>query len=212
MAVSARALLLPLLGLALGLLGLLPGAAGALERRAFLGWLFLAAPALGAWLAGCGLGPRFLAALPLAWLACGALATGGFSPWAGCVVVGLFGAGVALGRWRGARASVAALAVTLALAGAPLGFGWLSGGAELARLGAPGFAALLLDASPLVLGFDCAGLDWLHAQPEVYARAGVEWFPRRPWSGNLAGPAVLVVGCLLAFLVPGPRTSVRDVT
>lgn len=196
---------LTLVGLGLGLLGLLPGAAGALETRAWLGWLGLAAPALGTWLAGSGLAPAGLVAVPLGWLALGALATGGVAPWAACVVLGAYGAGVALGRRRGARASGAALAVTLVLAGAPVGFGWLAGGAELARAGAPELAARLLDLSPLVLVFDCAGYDWVHAQPEVYARAGVEWFPRRPWSGNLAGPAVLVVGCLLALFVPAPR-------
>lgn len=202
-----RVLGLSLAGLVLGLLGLLPGAAGALEPRAFLGWLVLVAPALGAWLAGCGLGPLGLVALPVAWLLLGALATGAFAPWAACGVLGLYGAGVALGRRHGAQASGAALAVTLVLAGAPQGFGWLAGGAELARAGAPELAARLLDLSPLVFIFDCAGVDWVHAQPEVYARAGIEWFPRRPWSGHLAGPAVLVVGCLLALLVPGPRAG-----
>jgi len=210
MACSPRVLGLALLGCALGLLGLLPGAAGALEPRAFLGWLVLAAPALGAWLAGRGLPPLGQLAVPVVWFALGAAATGEFAPSAACLVGGLFALGTALGRRSGAHASGAALAVTLVLAGAPLGFGWLAGGAELARAGAPELAAWLLDLSPLVLVFDCAGFDWTHAQPEVYAQAGVEWFPRRPWSGNLAGPAVLVVGCLFAFLVPGPRARAAD--
>jgi hypothetical protein len=93
------------------------------------------------------------------------------------------------------------------LAGAAVGFGLLAGGAEVARTH-PRAAAWLLDLSPLVLVFDCAGWDWVHAQPEVYAAAGIEWFARRPHPGNLAGPAVLVVGCALAALpraAPGAR-------
>jgi len=193
----SRALRL-LAGLALGGLGLLPGAAGAGDGNTLLGWLALCAPALGARLAGGGAGWE-LALVPsgwtLAWLACADTR----SPWPPCVVAGLFAAGVALGRWRGCGAAGAALHATLLLAGLSLGFGVLAGGAELAPH-APVLAARLLDLSPLVLVFDAAGSDWLHAQPEVYARAGVEWFPRRPWSGNLAGPTVLVVGCLLAVL------------
>jgi len=64
----------------------------------------------------------------------------------------------------------------------------------------------LLELSPLVLIFDCAGWDWTHAQDEVYRHAGVEWFQRRSFAGNLAGPSVLVVGCLLALLVR-PRSE-----
>lgn len=207
-----RALGLTAVGLGLGWLGLLPGAAGAFDGHTLLGWLALAAPALGAWLAGRGLAPAGLAAVPAGWLALGAAATGEFSPWAACVVVGLYGLGVALGRRYGARASALALAVMLVLSAAPVGFGWLAGGAVLARAGAPGPAAWLLDLSPLVLVFDCAGFDWVHAQPEVYAQAGVEWFPRRPWSGNLAGPAVLVVGCLLAFVLPAPSGRTTGVS
>lgn len=193
-----------LVGVLLGALGLLPGSAGACDGNTLLGWLALSAPALGAWLAGARAGAELVLvplAWSLAWLACvGAR----FSPWPPCVVGGLFALGVALGRRHGSGAAGAAFFLALAAAGLALGFGWLPDGAALAQR-EPALAARLLDLSPLVLVFDAAGFDWLHAQPEVYARAGVEWFPRRPWSGNLAGPAVLVVGCLLAVLVRPAR-------
>ena len=193
-----------LAGVLLGALGLLPGAAGAGDGNTLLGWLALSAPALGAWLAGAGAGKE-LVLVPLAWcLAWLACVGSTFSPWPMCVVGGLFALGVALGRRFGSGAAGAAFFLTLAAAGLSLGFGWLPGGAALAPH-APALAARLLDLSPLVLVFDAAGFDWLHAQPEVYAEAGVEWFPRRPWSGHLAGPAVLVVGCLLAALVRPAR-------
>lgn len=198
-----------LFGVLIGGLGLLPGAAGAGDGNTLLGWLALAAPALGTWLAGAGLGAE-LALAPLAWsLAwCGCVGAQ-FTPWPPCVVGGLFALGVALGRRSGSAAAGAAFFLTLGAAGLSLGFGWLPAGADLAQ-SAPTLAARLLDVSPLVLVFDAAGFDWLHAQPEVYAKAGAEWFPRRPWSGNLAGPAVLVVGCLLAVLSrPAQRAPTR---
>lgn len=193
-------------GVLAGALGLAPGVGGAGDAQTLLAWLALAAPAVGARLGARASGP-WLVLVPLVWsllwLACdGAHA----APWPPCVFGGLFAAGVALGRRAGSHAAGALGLATLVLAGLPLGFLWLPGGAELAPH-APSLAARLLDLSPLVLIHDVAGVDWLHAQPTVYARSGIEWFPRRPWSGNLAGPAVLVVGCLLAVLVRPAREA-----
>lgn len=193
---------------AAGGLGLLPGAGGALDPVALLGWLALLAPAAGALCAlrGLALFP-FALAVPAAWLCLLIAAVAGAErvlptpSWAACSVSGLFALGVALGRLAGARARTAGLALFLGLvlSGAPLGLGLLAPGAELARAD-PALAARLLDLSPLVLVFDCAGWDWPHAHPGVYASAGVEWFQRRPYPGILAGPGVLVVGCCLAWL------------
>jgi hypothetical protein len=211
----------------LGGLGALPGAAGALDPVTLLGWLALWAPAAGAL---CGAhGVRlfpFGLAVPGTWLLLVAAlgADGQRGPatplWAGAALGGLFALGVALGRLAcgpapraegfallgGLALPTAGLALLggLALALLPTGGGLLAGGAELARTH-PRAAARLLDASPLVLVLDCAGWDWTHAHPELYARAGVEWFQRRPWPGNLAGPASLVVGCVLAGLARARR-------
>ncbi len=198
-----------------GAFGLLPGAAGARDPVTLLGWLALLAPVAGALCAarGPGLFP-FGLAVPAAWIlmlvfalaeARVALATPSF---AACALGGLFAAGWALGRRARMplRAAGFLFLLGLVLAGAASGAGLLAGGAELARIH-PAAAGWLLDLSPLVLVFDCAGWDWTHAQPEVYARSGVEWFQRHPYRGNLAGPAVLVVGCALARLARAPRPA-----
>jgi len=199
-----------------GALGALPGAAGALDPVTVLGWMALCAPAAGA---ACG--ARGIALLPgalvpatwmlqLAWVQSGAERGFATLGWAGCALSGLFALGLALGRRaRSALPTAGALLfLGLVLSSAALGFGLVAGGAELAR-SHPHLAARLLDASPLVLVFDCAGWDWVHAQPEVYADAGVEWLQRRAYRGNLAGPAVLVVGCLLAILARRPHHLAR---
>lgn len=205
-------------GAGVGALGLLPGAAGAGDATTLLGWLALCAAAVGALVAARGRAtfPSGLA-VPAAWTALlflvngaarrDALATPG---WAACALGGLFALGWALGARSSAPARTAGLLVFLALvsSGAALGFGLLAGGAELAPRH-PSAARWLLELSPLVLVQECAGRDWTHAHPELYARAGVEWFQRRPYAGNLAGPVVLVVGCALAWLArafrPAPR-------
>jgi hypothetical protein len=87
---------------------------------------------------------------------------------------------------------------------AALGLGLSAGPPELAREH-PRLARALFEVSPLTLVFDCAGWDWAHAQPEVYARAGIEWFQRRPHPGSLAGPAVLVVGLGLSWITRARR-------
>jgi hypothetical protein len=210
---------------AAGALGLLPGVAGGLDPVTALGWMALCAPAAGALCGARGLALfPFSLSVPALWvleltLVAARVERGFPTPlWAACALGGLFAFGHALGGRSPAPlrsplvAAGALLSLGLFLAGAPQGFGLVAGGTELARLH-PWLAARLLDASPLVLVFDCAGWDWTHAQPEVYAGAGVEWFQRRAYPGNLAGPAVLVVGCVLASLarrshargLPDPR-------
>ncbi|MSR61469.1 MAG: hypothetical protein EXS08_03330 [Planctomycetes bacterium] len=191
-----------------GALGELSGAGGAEDPLALLGWLAFLAPAGGALCAGARIALfPFGLCVPAAWmflltLSVARAARGPETPlWAACALAGLFALGWALGAHSAVpvRAAGVLFLVGLLLAGASTGFGVLAGGAELARRH-PHAAARLFELSPLVLVFDCAGLDWGHAQPEIYARSGVEWFQRRPYPGNLAGPTVLVVGCALAWL------------
>jgi len=188
-----------------GALGLFPGAAGAADPVTVLGWQVLCAPAAGVACGAAGLGAWSIlvpASFGLLLALTGALVHGLATPhWALCALGGLFAVGYAFGAHAKLprRAVGWALFLGTLLAGAPQGFGLLAGGTELAR-SHPEAAACLLDLSPLVLVFDCAGRDWVHAQPEVYSRSGVEWFQRRAYPGNLAGPAVLVVGCALVFL------------
>jgi hypothetical protein len=202
---------------AAGALGALPGAAGALDPVTFLGWTTLLAPAAGALCGARGLALfPFALSVPAAWvLLLAALPAGsgrGFASlaWPACALAGLFAAGLAGGaRSRDALHTAGALLLLgLVLSAAAPGFGLVAGGAELARAH-PRLAAWLLDASPLVLVFECAGWDWIHAQPEVYADAGVEWILRRAYPGNLAGPAVLVVGCALAIFARALLARVR---
>lgn len=201
-----------------GALGAMPGSAGAYDPVTLLGWLTLIAPAAGALCGARGLGLfPFALAVPGAWTIAFVLVQAQASRalptpmWGACVVAGLFAAGLAAGRRTRAPLRCAGLLLLLGagLSSACLGFGLLADGAELARR-SPLAAQRLHELSPLVLVFDCAGWDWSHAQPEVYAAAGVEWFPRRPYAGNLAGPAVLVVGCALAVLVRRPTRVAHD--
>jgi hypothetical protein len=107
-----------------------------------------------------------------------------------------------LGAWFPERgwglAGVLVLSLLL-LTGLPVQGGLASGGTSWAAA-YPDLAAFLLECSPLVLVYDCAGWDWVHGHPEAYALSGVEWFPRTPYRGSLAGPAVLLVGCVFAVL------------
>lgn len=196
-----------------GALGLLPGAAGALDPPTLLGWLTLVAPAAGAVCGACGLALfPFALGVPSAWMLLLWLVQAGASrevptpSWAACALGGLFALGLAWGARSSTppRSAGTLLLLELVLASAAQGFGLLAGGTELARTH-PEIAARLLDVSPLVLVFECAGQDWIHAQPEVYAAAGVEWIQRRAYPGNLAGSAVLVVGCALAVLARRPH-------
>lgn len=189
---------------AAGALGLLPTASGAADPVALLAWLALLAPAAGY---ACGaLGVRFLPyglAVPGFWAGLVALADFGSARdlatplWGLAAVAGGFGLGSFLGAWLGRPAAGAGslLLAALCAVGAPVQ-GGLSRG-ESWGASHPRLARALVEASPLVLVLECAGLDWTHAQPDVYRLSGVEWFPRRPYRGPLAGPVVLVLGCVL---------------
>lgn len=200
-----------------GALGLLPTAAGAVDPLALLAWLALLAAAAGH---ACGaLGIALLPyglAVPGLWATLVVLADLA-SPrdlptplWAMAAVAGLFGLGTALGARLGrplAGAGALLLAALLA-AGAPVQGGLSRGASWGARH--PRLARALVEASPVVLVLECAGLDWTHAQPDVYRLSGVEWFLRRPYRGPLAGTAVLVLGCALGSALgrrPGHRQS-----
>ncbi len=194
-------------------LGMLGGA----DPVGELAWLVLLAPAAGAACGARGISIfPFGLAVPGTWFLCLVLADAR-SPrdlptplWAAAGVVGLFALGLALGRLAPARPAALAGSLLLAgctLAGLSVGLGLSAPEAFLAR-SHPGLASALLAASPLTFAFDCAGWDWAHTNPDVYARSGVEWFQRRPWPGHLAGPAVLVVGCLLSWFA-GFRSRAR---
>jgi hypothetical protein len=191
----------------LGGLGLLPAAGGTSDPLAFLGWLALIASAAGA-VTGAERVPPFPygIAVPATWtfgLIAADLAAPHHLPtpaWAACAVTGSFLVGSAVGsvlRRNPVGAAGACLVATLALAVGSVA-GMLSREIPGSLRAHPRLARALLDVSPLVFATECAGLDWVHAHPDVYAHSGIEWFQRRPWRGPLAAPAWLVVGCVLA--------------
>ena len=195
------------LAVAAGALGLLPAAGGA-GSAAMLAWLALLAPAAGyaCGAAGLRLLPYGLS-VPALWgtlLLAAELGTArpvATPLFAMAAVAGLFGLGAGAGARLGrpaAGAGVALLVALLASGGAVQG-GLSRGGSWGAH--SPGLARSLLELSPLVLVLECAGLDWTHAHPDVYRLSGIEWFPRRPHRGPLAGPAVLVLGCLVGSVL-----------
>lgn len=208
-----------LVGAALaGGLGALPLGAGGGTPAAILAWLALWAPAAGA-----GLGRRGVALLPFAlavpasWSLVVAL-TGAALPtplWALLAVAGLFALGHALGSalagtsggdgTAAVRTAGLVLLAALVATGASVGFGV----AAAPDGPPPRWVTAALDLSPVGLVAECAGIDWSRAQPAVYARSGVEWVPRRPWRGSLAGPTVLVVGCALSWLAAAIRRTRR---
>jgi hypothetical protein len=219
----SRTALVWLVGAALGgLLGALPGE-GSPSAPAILAWLALWGPAAGAALGRLGVPLLpFALAVPASWSLLLPLAGFGLvTPlWALCAVAGLFATGHALGRLArvgpssrsdplaALRAAGIGLLAALAATGASVGFGL---GAR--PTGAPPrWVTAALDVSPVGLVAECAGIDWARAQPEVYARSGVEWVPRRPWRGSLAAPTVLVVGCSLSWLAAFLRPVRRPET
>jgi hypothetical protein len=178
-----------------------------------LAWLTLIAPAGGALLGARGVpllpfGVTVPAGFAFALLWSDSLsATDLPTPlWASVFLAGLFVCGLSLGHLapRGAGAGIGAAGLFLFLglfaSGLCVQGGLGEGGASWARTH-PGLSRALLEVSPLVWAFDCAGWDWTHSQPEVYERSGVEWFGRRPYRGILAGPLVLLVGCALLLIV-----------
>ena len=192
-----------------GLLGLLPGAAGAADPLTLVFWLALSAPACGTLVgaAGVGLLPYGIAVpaaslMALVWANAGAEYPLATPAWAACAVFGLFVIGFAVGRLSPRRAWASAglfLLLLLLLSGPSVQGGFARDGTTWAREH-PELAALLLDLSPFVFIADCAGRDWVHSQPTVYSLSGVEWFPRRPYDATLAGPGLLLVGSLFAWV------------
>ena len=174
----------------------LPGAAAGSVTA--LAWAALVAPAAGH-LSG---SQRAFLSRQLAPLAFGLVVLFAFfafraapvSAWSALVLTGFFLLGVASGRstrsaWSGGGLW---LTLTLALAGAAIGYG------QLARPLPPALTACLLDISPLSLVLESAGVDWMR-HPALYDPAGtVDIGPelRQAWRGTVAGPALFVVGCL----------------
>lgn len=192
----------------LGLAGLL-AAPGTIAP---LAWLALVAPAAGAWAAAGAPAPALVP--PLVWAF--AVAAVGQAPGAlsgSFAVALLFALGVVLGAGAGPRAWVrgAWLAlVALGLSLLPLA-GRVLVGAPLD----PRWAARALDLAPTSLVLECAGIDWMR-HPALYEAADTASIGpdlRTPYSGSLAVPAGVLVGCAaLARLltrrrVPGPHAE-----
>jgi len=127
--------------------------------------------------------------------------------WGVLVVTGLFAAGLGVGACLGARhlwsGTAAFLIVAALLAGLPHKAGLA------AEPWPPATAARLLDVSPVSLVVESAGVDWMR-HSAVYEPVGTSSMGpdlRTAWRGFLAGPTVLLVGCVLALV--GRRKSRR---
>lgn len=93
-------------------------------------------------------------------------------------------------RWSGAAACLALTAAASALPG-KLGLADRPWPSEL--------ASFALDLSPVALVIECGGVhDWMW-QAGNYAEVGIDRFQRRPWRGELAGPALLLLGCAASW-------------
>jgi hypothetical protein len=199
---SVRQLSLALAFGALALPGMIaverPGVAAEPDPLALLVWLALVAPAAGCAAAAAGVaGWSYTAAVPGLWSIVLVIVDGRSERdlptplWGACALGGAFLLGHAAGTWCRAR-SLAAAAVlalgALALACAPFAAG---------RIGSPwppGIASGLLDLSPATLAAECAGVDWMRT-PVIYDAVATDRFERSAWSGALAGPAALLLGC-----------------
>ena len=200
---ALRELSLALALAAVALVGALPlphGAGDAESEPLFLlAWLGLIAAPTGAACAAFGLRAwPYGAAVVGAWSAL-ATAVAGTSErvvatplWGVLCAGGLFlaglGAGLCLRRAWGAVVGLALGGLLLALlpiAPGISGLAWPSG-----------FAALALGLSPVTLVVEASGIDWLHTSG-IYDPAGADRLERAPWSGELAGPVCLVLGCAL---------------
>ena len=182
-------------------LGAAPGIEAGPDPLALLVWLSVVAAGAG-WLCG-ALGVPLLGcalAAPGVWMV--ALALAGVASerdlqaplWPALAVTGLFAGGHGLGRLA-PRSPLAGSGLCLFAAGLLVA---LPGRGALAREPWPPAAAgLLLDLSPATLVCESAGIDWMR-HPSVYAPAGTDRFQRAPYRGRLAGPAVLLLGCLLS--------------
>lgn len=193
-----------------GMLGLLPGPAGAFDVQAYATWLALLALPLGV-LAGAARSQLVLLAPAVLWLALLALANaragGAGLPRADLgwtALVGLYCLGGAIGvAAPGARWPCAGLAFLAAglLCALPLG------AALLAEPWPPALAARLLDLSPVGLVLECAGSDWMR-DPLVYVSAGTADIGpdlRGAWRGNRTAPPLFLGGYALFVLVRGLR-------
>ncbi len=109
--------------------------------------------------------------------------------------------GAAVGAWTsrsGRRGSnAAAILLLLALVGQGAAVGWgLMGAAPPFD---PELTASLLDLSPSGLVLECGGVDWMRSSV-LYEAAGTDRIGpelRASWSGSVAGPVLVVVGCAL---------------
>jgi hypothetical protein len=198
---------------ALALPGFVPiarGGAGGADPLAMLVWLAIVAPAAGCAAAAGGIaGWSYAASVPGIWAMALVIADGRSERdlatplWAACALGGAFFAGHAAGTALGRRALAGiapVAAVTLALVAAPSAAG-LAGAPW-----PPGLASALLDLSPATLVAECAGVDWMRA-PVIYDAVATDRFERAAWSGALAGPAALLLGCAawaLASRTRGP--------
>ncbi len=204
--------LIRLLAVALvGALGLLPGAHGAFDPVTLVAWLVLWSPVAGFFVGRgkIGLWP-FGLAVPASWLfllVWADLASQRDFPtplFGAMVLAGFYAAGLGWGAWRGERGGSpwgAWLLVGVFLSGLCV-LGGLDPEAESWGQVSPRLAGILLDLSPIVFALDCCGWDATHSHPMIYRLSGVEWFPREPYRGMLAGPVVLVVGCFLGVALP----------
>ena len=107
---------------------------------------------------------------------------------AGGLFVGGVGCGLALRRTWGAVGALAFVGLALSLmpiAPGILGTPWPS---EL--------ASAALDAAPVSLVVEASGIDWMRTAG-IYDPAGSDRLARAPWSGELAAPVCLVLGCAL---------------
>lgn len=215
----ARELTLALALVAVGALGLWPGARGEPDPLALLVWLALVSVPVGYFGGASGLRAwPWAAMIPAAWMGVESVADAlsrrdlPAPAWAALAFTGLFALGFGAGRaWPGPRWRVtsALLLGSALLASLPLL------GLELESAFPTALRARLLDLSPVTFVCECAGVDWMR-QPVIYdALQTVDIDPsmRGPWSGALAGGIAFVVGSLAATSADclaarrAPRTS-----
>lgn len=163
-----------------------------------LAWLALWAVPAGA-LVGSTAAAFGAALVPIAWALAAARLALPAMVWPALVIAGLFAAGYGVGAWRPRWAWRSAGA--LLVLGATLA--WLPGLGGLSGAGppwSPRTAARLLGLAPTTIAIESAGIDWMH-HPAVYAPVGTDRMGpdvRTAWRGFLAGPTLLLVGCVLA--------------
>ncbi len=117
----------------------------------------------------------------------------------GAALSGLVALGACLGSTHAAtglaRAALLA-AVSLLLDGAAAGWGLLGPSPTWPA----GVAAVLLDLSPRAFVLESGGVDWMR-HPSIYETVGTDRIGpgmRVGWTGSVAGPCLVVVGCALA--------------